>query len=512
MKNISRNIRVKNAIFVAGCLLLLMQSCYKEFPYIPDIDESETALFVGHQQVLVDNEKQTALVPVSDFGSFSAIVSFSSQNTVSINHSKIKSGELYFFNDIDAASVVNVEITKPDSSKISYNLGFTLLPVIHIEHKYGEIIEGEDMIAKLTMVSPGEYETFTEFCVMSTRGLTSLIKPKKSFGLQFVHDTYTNVKKNVALLGMNNDDDWILDAAYTDISMMRNRVSFDVWGDMQTDGIKQGISLLYAAPEGAFTEVFINNSYEGIYCLNERLDSKNIGFNKLPSTFVPYLYKSENWSPATTYSGLPDTTNMLKNWAGWEQKLPDPDQLSIWKPLYDFVAFVYQAPESNFVDSIASYVNIEQAIDFYLFINLIQGLDNAGKNLFLAKKDDGLPFFLIPWDMDATWGRDWEGETLNCDEISFNLYKRIIAANPDNFNQKMAARWFQLRKSVFQTSVIMQHFRNYSKQLIESGAEKRERERWDDSINDLSIEIEYINSWTENRLQKLDNYFLQFDN
>nr|HPR62359.1 hypothetical protein [Prolixibacteraceae bacterium] len=67
-------------------------------------------------------------------------------------------------------------------------------------------------------------------------------------------------------------------------------------------------------------------------------------------------------------------------------------------------------------------------------------------------------------------------------------------------------------KSVFQTSVIMQHFRNYSKQLIESGAEKRERERWDDSINDLSIEIEYINSWTENRLQKLDNYFLQFDN
>lgn len=176
------------------------------------------------------------------------------------------------------------------------------------------------------------------------------------------------------------------------------------------------------------------------------------------------------------------------------------------------MAFVYQAPESNFVDSIASYVNIEQAIDFYLFINLIQGLDNAGKNLFLAKKDDGLPFFLIPWDMDATWGRDWEGETLNCDEISFNLYKRIIAANPDNFNQKMAARWFQLRKSVFQTSVIMQHFRNYSKQLIESGAEKRERERWDDSINDLSIEIEYINSWTENRLQKLDNYFLQFDN
>jgi hypothetical protein len=512
MNNNLKNIKSKAAILAASCLLLLMQSCYKEFPYIPDIEESESLLFIDHQQVIVDIENQTALVPVKSFGSFNAVVSFSSQNSVKFNSSKVKSGELYKFENINAGSIVQVEITRADSSKISYGLEFTTLPLIHIEHKYGSIPEDEDMITKLTIVSPGEHKTFTEFCVLSTRGLTSLIKPKKSFNLQFVHYNHSNIKKNVELLGMNNDDDWILDAAYTDISMMRNRVSFDVWGDIQTDGINQGLSLLYAAPEGVFTEVFINNSYVGVYCLNERLDPKNIGFNKLPSTFMPCLYKSENWSPATTYSGLPDTTRMFKNWAGWEQKLPDPDQHSFWKPLYDFVAFVYQAPENDFADSIASYLNIDQAIDFYLFINLIQGYDNAGKNLFLAKRDKGQPFYLIPWDMDATWGRDWEGEALVGNEITFNLYKRIMAADPDNFNQKMAVRWFQLRKSVLQTSVFMQHFRNYSEHLIVSGAENRERERWPESVIELSLEIEYINSWAEKRLQQLDEYFVQFDN
>lgn len=512
MGNNLKNIRSKTVILAASCLLFLMQSCYKEFPYILDIEENESTLFINYQQVIVDNEKQTALVPVNSFGSFSAIVSFSGQNSVTFNSLKVKSGELYNFEDIDAASIVKVEITRADSSKISYGLEFTTLPLIHIEHKYGSILEDEKMITKLTMISPGEYETFTEFCVLSIRGLTSLIKPKKSFSLQFVHNTHTNIKKNVALLDMNNDDDWILDAAYTDISMMRNRVSFDVWGEIQTDGIKQGRSLLYAAPEGVFTEVFINNSYEGIYCLNERLDSKNIGFNKLPSTFMPYLYKSENWSPATTYLGLLDTTRMVKNWAGWEQKFPDPNQFPLWKPLYDFVAFVYKAPESSFADSIASYLHIEQAIDYYLFINLIQGYDNAGKNLFLAKKDKGQPFYLIPWDMDATWGRDWVGEALSGGEITFNLYKRIMAANPDNFNQKLATRWFQLRKSVLKKSVFMQYFIDYSKQIIESGAEKRERERWPESINELSIEIEYINDWVEKRLEQLDEYFVILDN
>jgi hypothetical protein len=87
-----------------------------------------------------------------------------------------------------------------------------------------------------------------------------------------------------------------------------------------------------------------------------------------------------------------------------------------------------------------------------------------------------------------------------------------MAADPDNFNQKMAVRWFQLRKSVLQTSVFMQHFRNYSEHLIVSGAENRERERWPESVIELSLEIEYINSWAEKRLQQLDEYFVQFDN
>jgi spore coat protein H len=493
---------------IMGLLMFLCTvSCYNEVPFVPGLDTNEPSLYINHQQVVVDTIAGIALIPVEQFGHFEGIISYGGFNATSINGAQVKNGMKFIFGVIDAQSKFKVEVLSTDSLTQTYQLMFTLLPVIHIEHEQLSIPNDEEVIVNFTMVQPGWHDTFANYSIMKTRGFSSLVYPKKSYGLQFLSDFEAHSKKNISLLGMNKDDDWILDAAYIDQSIMRNRISFDIWGDMQTDGLLNGKQFLPSATKGAFIELFINNSYIGLYCLNERLDPKSTGLSKLPDNKQPYLYKSEKWSPATTYSGLPDTAQAIKNWSGWEQKYPKPELTPIWKPLYDFVRFVFLADDTDFTDSIAHYLHIDQAIDYYLFINLIQGEDNAGKNLFLAKTDTDQPFYIIPWDLDATWGRNWLGDPYTVEDVTFNLYRRIMATNPDDFNQKLSRRWFQLRASLFNPENLTGYFTSYSSMLIESGAEMRESEKWPASLSSLTYEVNYISEWTVNRIKQLDQFF-----
>lgn len=113
-----------------------------------------------------------------------------------------------------------------------------------------------------------------------TRGATAkhyLMKP--SFNMKLRNDDYT-AQQDSALLGMRSCSSWILDAMAIDCIGMRNRVCFDIWNqfsrlpyDTQFDG-RNGT-------EGRFVEVYINNEYKGIYCLNDRINRKLLNLKKV---------------------------------------------------------------------------------------------------------------------------------------------------------------------------------------------------------------------------------------
>lgn len=134
---------------------------------------------------------------------------------------------------------------------------------------------------------------------------------------------------------------------------------------------------------------------------------------------------------------------------------------------------------------------------------------------------------LAIWDLDASVGQDWHCSTpLHPDYVSpntelgikeaFNLYTRLSTLNVDNYNQKVADRYHELRKTYFSEENLISKYQNYYDMLVKSGAASREENKWseDSDIGNYPLnfknEIDYIKNWITHRLNYLDT--TQFPN
>lgn len=504
IKNIFKIVKLN---IVIACLLLTT-SCYKEYPLVLDFEEETVELYIGYNPIFLDFSSNMALISLSEYQQFNGIVSYNGIAKLLIDGIEKKNGDEVDLGEVDQTTNISIEISSDTILRKIFTLYFTLLPILSINHPNATIPSEPKIKARLKLFEP-QGEIFTkENCKIETRGASANAFEKKSFAFELFKDNYID-EKNSSLLNMRFDDDWILDATYIDVSNIRNRVSFELWRAIQNDAILKGRNTLFSAIDGKYVELFINNEYYGIYCLSETVDAKFLGLNKNKSN-NSFLYKSEQWTSATTLSGLPDTIESVTKWAGWEQKYPSPETYSCWSNIYKYVDFVYNSSNSTFESNASSYVIFDQAIDYFILINTIMGYDNAGKNIFMAQKEQNFPFYLCPWDMDATWGRNGLGDIEKLPEqgiVTFNLYRRLNKTNPENYLFDLKKRWFDLRKDIITKENIISKFTAYNQLLIESGAIEREEKFWGESLADPIEEQAYIEKWLEERLKFLDNYF-----
>ena len=487
-------------------VILALTSCYEEFDFTPEIVDKDKGVLIGGSKLFLDSENQIALLPVNEYGDYEGVLKFPVNNQMIINEESIVNNQKFEFGDITGESSYSLELIKENGIIENYNLQFTLLPVLEIRHKYPEILDDPKIIASFYLLDPSSNKYYEEYCGIETRGGSANHYSKKSYSIEFNKISSLDVEKNVSLFEMDPDDDWILDASYIDQSNIRNRVSFEIWKDLQSESEEHDSIKMPSSTEGKYVELFINEEYRGLYCISEIIDEKRLNLND--SEEQAFLYKSEQWSPATTYLGLPDTLGITTKWSEWEQKYPDPDELSIWKPLYEFVEFIYVSPDDEFSERIRDFLDMDQSMDYFILMNLILGHDNAGKNLFLAKTSTEEPFFISPWDMDASWGRNWEGISTTINGlVSFRIFNRLLSQNPDNYRENLKDRWFDLRSDVLSQDNILEKFDQHYQEISLSGAAGREFEKWPESLPDFESELAYIDTWISGRLNVLDIYF-----
>jgi len=475
--------------------------------FAPGTDEFSSLMYINGMPVTTDIQSKQMLFPVDSFHCFEAQIKYEDRCEIYIDGENIENGNFYDFRDINKDTSFKVDIYNQKKTKKTYILKFTLLPVIQFKHHYKKILDEPKGPALFSMVSSKNY--CVNYCGVETRGGTANLRPKKSYGFEFWCDYKCRSNKDTSLMGMYTDDDWILDAVYNDFSRMRNRVSFDLWDKIQHDAIKNEHNVLYSSIKGQYVELFINNKYNGLYCLNERIEDKMLGISKDISGTKGFLYKSEGWSDANMLTGLPDTTiiDAIGRWSEWEQKSPDPDNGLIWMPLYRFIDFIINSSDEEFCDKISNYMVTDQFIDFMILVNVICGVDNVGKNYYLASQSSDSAFYFLPWDMDATWGRNHRGEKISADKhISFQLFQKIIRTNPDDFNAQLKNRYFNLRKEVITQKSLTGLFDHYFELLNNSGAVERNNNKWPVTKSDIKKETEYIYDWLKKRLQYLDGY------
>jgi len=398
-----------------------------------------------------------------------------------------------------------------DNRSDTFQLIFTSLPLIQILTDE-QIPDEPKILSRISLQSYDENNSdnvitsFNTFAGIEIRGRTSKKYDKKSFGIEL----WKNKEEedfSYNLLGMRPCEDWILDAMFIDDLRMRNKISFELWEkisrvpkeDMKPD-VFPGINCRHV-------ELFLNNRYQGLYCLNEKMSERLLHFARDQDEQGGILYKAINWADgSTTYDSYLSDPPDDYIWEGWE--LIYPTDFNAWEPLAEFRRFVVFSEDDEFEDSIGSFIDLENAVHYYLFLNLAKAIDNRGKNTYLARYTDQSPFFILPWDFEASWGISWDRSRYDPkNTVSNQLFERLIETDADDFKEKLETEWSELRKGDFSEKALLDPITEYYKLLKGSGAIDRENARWEDIMIDLDAEYEYITGWINDRLSYLDMHF-----
>jgi len=324
-------------------------------------------------------------------------------------------------------------------------------------------------------------------------GASSRVYPKNSFGV-----TLENPK---SLAGMPRQANWVLNAAYIDRSLMRHKLSYDLFRSLSKPAARR------FAVESRFVEVFLNGNYNGLYLLMERIDAKSVGLHPFNSNDLAHacIYKAVNHGANFEQPGHP----------GYEQREPDPLAHPYWEPLDRFDRFVSSTDEAKFfneTNGIAVRLDLDNAIDFHLLVLLTSNMDGNDKNFVVARdhRAAGAPipkFFFVPWDYDATFGRNWNAAVVAPSNwLSHHLFDRLLG-NAE-YRKKFVGRWNELRKGIFDPKQIQRIIDDNVRTM--GPAVQRNAARWPVAHGPYPDRVEFdkdiaqMKAWIDARVAWLD--------
>jgi len=392
-----------------------------------------------------------------------------------------------------------------------YALYISKMPLIHIKIDTLKINSDAKIAGHFTYFNN---QQFIESTIgVRHRGNLSLGFPKKSYDLEFWTDTISKEKKDVKFKGMRSDDDWILDGMYNEPLRLRSHVATNLWTKIHKPYYAQKEPKAKSGFEVKYVEVFRNNKYFGIYQFSESIDRKQLKLKKSEGKTVNgELYKANSYHGGPDFTKAPENfKNIFPHWIGWRTEYPFIDYTSHFENLSRLQSLVVNGTDDVFIKNIANEIDINNAIDYYIFINTVRATDNLGKNYYLGKYDKTEPFFFIPWDLDGVMGiiQDGVPERITSDILGNGLFNRLIKLNPNNYNDKLKARWTALRVNEFSNEALLSKIDKVYTKFTKRKVYEREQFVWKNKLNEVSNEAHYnyLKTWLNERLITLDNYF-----
>ena len=118
--------------------------------------------------------------------------------------------------------------------------------------------------------------------------------------------------------------------------------------------------------------------------------------------------------------------------------------------------------------TVAKYLDWESAIDYYILVALLDGMDMTDKNYILATYD-GVKWFFSAYDMDSTYGLKWDGSYFSKasygDHTSFVNYAnkhRVMELIKRFKTNALKARYAELRAGVLAEDNIAREFERFA--------------------------------------------------
>lgn len=475
--------------------------------------------------------------------------------TLKVNGQEPDADGYVTFDNVDCETLYPIELTNASENvDLSAKIRFTFLPIVELN--CSSVNNKAYTTGSLRVTDPASlgYDSLM-IAAFKYRGASSSNYPKRSYAIKLRDENGNSVDRK--LLGYRSDNNWILDAMYIDLACMRNRVATDLWNAFEckpyyADREKK----VRTGTRGKFVEVILNGQWWGLYCMTEKMDRKQLKLKK----FVPaaqsttgenevhgVLYKSNQWTYEVfmghesnddndykqviyPHKKVSDYKNILgqETWCEYEFKYPDyEDEAVEWRPLHDAANMVATSFILN-IDSVKSRFDYPMLRDYYLFIDLLLATDNHGKNLFWYAYDtqgpEGDKLSLAPWDLDGTFGQDWDGVITNTKDVTLDFDTYIknyehgqfaifdLIKSRSEWQQDLKDRYAELRiKGVISGDSIANRFANYASLFEASLADQREQNMWSKAYHSRHKDIQgsatYAESWIRRRVNWLDQKY-----
>ncbi len=376
------------------------------------------------------------------------------------------------------------------------------LPILSLTETYG--YENPQEISLLDESKEMSYEGY---CSFEIRGQTSAALPKTGYNIELCDEAWS--KEEASLLGMRMDDDWIINALYTDNHKVREKMAYQIWDEMQE--YRQTPN---RASNVTYVELILNNQYWGVYGLQEPVDAKQLS---LTTSDVMYR-KTDLLVPEQEDFEVEDGTETI---AGFEIREPKRAEIKAedWMPMQEYVKYIYYQSDNVDKDTIKSIIDVENVVDYEIFVQFLAAPDNIFKNInYVARYENGsYKMYQIPWDLDYTFGHDFGG-TPTFSEYKENYekagmrsreYSALLLVDREAVNEQLEETWKIYRQSILDEEHLKTMAQSYMDELTRSGALARDTARWPESGN--TSDLSEIYRFIEVRLEFLDEYYEDID-
>jgi spore coat protein CotH len=428
-------------------------------------------------------------------------------------------GKLSFVNE-DTKKVYDLYVTTGNVPIIVINTNNTPIP------DYPKI---DCQVQLLSSINMPNFNTDKIDSVIEVRGGSGIFSEKKSYNFEFKRELSHDLE--LKLLDMTNARKWILNSCFLDRSLMRDKLSYDLFNQLRD-------SKHYDyAPQTRFVEVFLNDSYRGLYLLTERIDEDLLELNDYndEDEMHSVVYKATSFATdwrrwnsgivainpykgATRIdSGTP--YDKLTEHQGYLQKEPNPlneDHGNFWGPLLHLRELSLKSNEAYFSTNIENELDLNNTIDFHLLILITGNYDGRRNNQYLCRdNNEESKFFFVPWDYNATFGRAVRtGKEPYTEWYSNDLFDRLLKI--ESYRERLIKRWNDLKGNVFSQENIISMVeinseiirdaqkRNFDKYPIVVGEDWLNDQYKDD--DDFYDDISFAKTWIKGRISFLDNY------
>ncbi len=306
---------------------------------------------------------------------------------------------------------------------------------------------------------------------MKIRGASSAGYPKNSFTVEFeptqldLRDHGLGRKDHLVLLSNFDDDN-----AY-----VRQKLVYDVWADMAA--LRGEPRLL---PRTAWVVVYLDGQYHGLYTAIDRIDDEFMG--EMDFDDEANLYKSVNHD-ANFYLTLNNGNPKTNLAAGWEKKEGPEGNLA---DLEGLTAWSAGATDAEFAAEHGDWIELDEFIDWFLFVHHFAAADSAGKNAYLYNEPADTRFHYVPWDFNHSLGQNWRTYRVAADYDSHYTSRNGIFAHllaEPTLSADLWAHYDLLREpgQPLSASHLIARIEEYDEQIWPSA--QRDWARWGDEYN-----------------------------